>query len=125
MIDDLRAAAPLLQVEHALAQRVAQLARLDAEIFVRVLGHPHALACGRMRRMRSRDSPLSSVAVCRVWLALVSASFVARATLAMAMLTCSTALDCCLVDSSISLAASVVVPTMPAICLSAWVTSPN
>ena len=57
--------------------------------------------------------------VCSVWPALVSVSFDACATFAIATFTCSTAVVCCLVDSSISRAASVVVVTRPAICLNA------
>ena len=66
-----------------------------------------------MIRSRSFDSAASCDTVCSVWPALVSVSFDAWATLAIATLTCSTAVACCLVDSSISRAASVVVDDQP------------
>jgi hypothetical protein len=68
-----------------------------------------------MIRVRFSESAASWDAVCSVCAALVSVSFEAWATLTMAMFTCSTADACCLVDSSISRAASVVVVTRPEI----------
>ena len=65
--------------------------------------------CGWMMRSRSFDKLASCDTVCSVWPALVSVSIVAWVTLAIATLTCSTAVVCCLVESSISRAASVVV----------------
>src|SRR5262249_27982608 len=93
---DLGAAAALLPVQPAAAQLVDELAGLDAEEPVWIL-RAHALAGGRMSRVSSRDSPVSWVAVASVCPALASVSRVALATLAMATLTCSTAVDCCLV----------------------------
>ena len=78
--------------------------------------------CGWMMRSRSFDSAAICDAVCSVWPALASVSIDACATLAIATLTCSTAVVCCLVDSSISRAASVVVATRSAICLNAEAT---
>src|SRR5439155_1150043 len=73
----------------------------------------------------SRERFASCDEVCRTWLELASFSLVACAALVIATLTCSTAEDCCLVDSSISRAASVVVTTRSAICLNAAATSSN
>src|SRR5262249_38792062 len=110
--------AVLLEIEHTLSQLLQQLAGLDPEIAQRVAGHRvHAASCGFTRRSRSLDSPANCDAVCNVWLELASVSRDACAMLAIAMLTCSTAVICCLVESSISRAASVVVPTRPAICV--------
>ena len=70
----------------------------------------HAAASRLDEPQRGRATASASCdAVCSVWPELASVSRVACATLAMATLTCSTAVACCLVQSSISRAASVVV----------------
>ncbi len=76
-------------------------------------------------RCNSRDSPASCEAVCSVCAELVSDSCVACATSVTATRTCSAAVACCLVESSISRAASAAVITMPAICLNDAATSVN
>src|SRR5471032_914441 len=86
---------------------------------------PCYTACGCTRRRRSIDRPASCDAVCRICAELVSVSWVACATSATAMRTWSAAVACCLVDSSISRTASVVVPTRSEICLNAEATSAN
>ncbi len=58
-----------------------------------------------MIRKRSLESAANCDAVSSVWPELASVSFEAWDTLAMATFTCSTAVVCCLVDSSISRAA--------------------
>src|SRR5665213_3667927 len=77
------------------------------------------------KRSNSRDVEASSDAVWMVCPADASVSRVAWATLEIAMLTCSTAVACCLVESSISRAASVVVATSSPIWRNSRDTSPN
>ena len=114
------AAGALLELEHALAELLEQLARLDAEVAVGILGHRLTpCACGWTRRSRSLRERRQLGGGLQRLTELASVSRVACATLAIATLTCSTAVVCCLVDSSISRAASVVVATSPAICLNA------
>src|SRR5260221_10422043 len=104
----------LLEIEQTLAQLIDDLARFDPEVLVRIGSHHPVLACTIMKR--SFDSAASCDDVCSVCAALASVSWVAWATLVIAILTCSTAVACCLVDNSISRAASVVVPTRLEIC---------
>ena len=100
-LDRAAVAAAFLDIEDALRELIEQIARLGAEIAVRVLHHGsvlpglprHAAICGLMMRNRSRDSVAISDTVCSVWPALVSVSLDAWVTLATATLTCSTAVD--------------------------------
>ena len=66
-----------------------------------------------MMRASARERFASSVDVCIVWVELVSVSFAAWVVLAIATLTCSTAVVCCWVLSSIARTDSVVVATSP------------
>ena len=100
----------LVQLQHARRELVDQLARLDPEVPQRVAGHQRAARCRPARAGHPTGRP-AATAVCRVCPALASVSRVARAMSTTATLTCSTAVVCCLVDSSISRAASVVVAT--------------
>src|SRR5690606_23748976 len=103
---------PRLQGEDPRRQLVQELPTLDPEVLVGV--RVHAVAGPRLLIMRARllASVVSSFAVCRVCPLLISLSFDAWATFEIATLTCSTAVACCFVESSISLAASLVVFTM-------------
>src|SRR5690606_4783368 len=104
-----RATAPRQQIG---PHRIEELACLDPEVAVGVARCVHECdAAGCTRSASSLESVASSDAVCRVWLELVSDCLGVCATLAIATFTCSTAVACCFVLSSISRAASVVVAT--------------
>src|SRR5690606_35287885 len=113
----------LFELERALAQLREQLARFDAKIFVRISRHFQAAGLTNLSKLFESDA--SSAAVPSVCPELTSVSLLACATLAIATFTCSTAVDCCLVDSSISRAASVVVATSEAMRPKAEATSAN
>ena len=99
----------LLEVERSLTELVQELPRLDAEVLVAVSGPSIYHAHLRLHEAKQIfESNASCDAVCCVWPELASVSFDAWATFPIATFTCSTAVICCLVDSSISRAASVV-----------------
>src|SRR5690606_6505920 len=101
-----------LQTDQPLFEHREEVARLDAEVAEPVLLHA-ARALGVCTSLASRSERLSiSPAVWTVCPAPISASRVAAATFATATVTCSTAVVCCWVESSISRAAWVVVATM-------------
>src|SRR5262249_38217399 len=93
----------LLGIGQALGEPGEDLAGLDPEVLVAILRHQLAFFCTISSRLV--ESPASCDAVWRVWVALASVSRVAPAAPVIAWLTCSTAVACCLVDSSISRAA--------------------
>src|SRR5690606_9148879 len=121
-----RVGTALLDLQDALTERLEELLRFDAKVAVGILDHRGLHErCERTRRSSSSDNVASCAAVWRTCCELVSVSRVVWATLPMAMLTCSTAVACCLVESSISLPASVVDPTICPMRVNAFCSSWN
>src|SRR5689334_7351291 len=113
----------LVEFQHAGADLVDQLPGLDPEVAQRVRCHQRRPV--PTSSSRSLDSVARCAAVCLVCTALTSVSRVTRAVLAAAPFTCSTAEVCCLVESSISRVASLVVATSCAIRRNESVASSN
>jgi len=102
---------PRSSSSNGLVESLQEFPCFDSEVLVLVFRHSSGTrVCLNKPDQIARQSA-SCPAVCSVWPELTSVSFAAFATLETATLTCSTAVACCLVLSSISLAAAVVVPS--------------
>src|SRR5262249_24734392 len=94
-----------LELDGAAGERLREPARLDPEVLERSPGHRRRADSERTSRLRSRESVASWLDVWSVCVVATSDSRAAWAMPATATLTCSTALACCRVESSISCAA--------------------